>query len=184
MWLVDVLSGPPLELADVQGREEDSADYHTRNVDGEPLERAKVSTVFPRGILVHQGVDIHGICTVAEDPETEELTSEELVAVLQLFGLGSVGGDCVLTGASCWGSCGSVTPGDVVKVAHGVDLQNVGEGGQQKDVGNHTDHVGLGVVDEVKWSHEDWNKVNGEHDDSAEGGNLEMVPVFFVWNIL
>jgi hypothetical protein len=82
VWLVGGLSGSPFELADVKGREQDSVDNHTRNVDGEPLEITKVSTIFPRGILVHQRVDIHGICTVAEDPETEELDSEELVAVL------------------------------------------------------------------------------------------------------
>jgi len=126
-------------------------------------------------------VDIHGICTVAEDPEREELDSEELVAVLQFFGLGSVCGDCICTGGSCWGGCGSVTPGDIVKVAHGVDLQNVSEGGQQKDVTNHTYEVGLGVFTEVNWSHKDWDKVDGEHDGSAEGENLEVVPIVIVF---
>jgi len=82
-----------------------------------------------------------------------------------------------LAGGACWGSCGSVTPGNVVEVAHGVDLQNVSEGGQQNDVGDHTDEVGPGVVKEVKWSHNDWNKVNGEHDGSADRENLEVVPV-------
>lgn len=82
MWLVFVLCGSPLHLADVDSREKDSVDDHARNVDGEPLEVAKISTISELGINVHQRVDIHGICSVTEDPETEELDSEELVAVL------------------------------------------------------------------------------------------------------
>lgn len=53
LWLVDVLGGSPLELEDVEAREEDSVDYHRRNVNGEPLEIAKVSTISVLVIDVH-----------------------------------------------------------------------------------------------------------------------------------
>lgn len=184
MWLVDILSGSPLELDNMECREKDSVDDHARNVHSEILKVSIVTTISELAINIHQRVDVHGISTVTEDPETEELDSEQLVAVLQFLSFGCVGGDCVLAGGACWGSCRSVTPGDVVEVAHGVDLQNVSEGGQQKNVTNHTDEVGLGVVNEVKRSHHDWYKVNAEHDGSAEGENLEMVPVIFFPEVL
>ena len=174
LWLVGSLGSSPLELANVNGREENSINDHAGNVNGEPLKITKISAISVLSVNVHQRVDVHGVATVAEDPEAEELDSEELVAILQFLSFGSIRSDSVLTGSS---RSRSVTPRDVVEVAHCVDLEDVGEGWEQEDVADHADEVRFPVVDEVEWSHHEGDEVNHQHDYSADGEDLDVVSV-------
>lgn len=74
------------------------------------------------------------------------------------------------------GSLGSwsVTPREIVKIAHGVDLHDIGESWQKEHIGEHSNHVGGEVVKEIKWSQDHWEEEYGHHDPAAEDGGREV----------
>ena len=82
--------------------------------------------------------------------------SEDLVVLLQLLlALLSKGNGLYTLSLSR-----SVTPGNVMEVAHGVDLHDVDESWHHEEVGNQAQEVVFDVLEEVKGPQDDGYQEN------------------------
>lgn len=61
-----------------------------------------------------------------------------------------------------------------MQIAHGVDLEDVGEDWHHCHVGDEAEHVVFEVCKTVEWSHQDGQNVATEHYD---GGHTEQTEV-------
>lgn len=68
----------------------------------------------------------------------------------------------------------SVTPRDILEVAERVDRHCLGEHWEKNNIGEHTDKVRDGIVEEVSWPQDHWEDEHYEHHISSEDGPVEV----------
>lgn len=158
--------------------EQEFVGYHGGNVDGKPINDVQSSIVgqlwSTRGnfLVLDEGINQNDVASVCQDEEEKEVDSEHKVSVLECHLLLNVGSELAFTGGSL-GSW-SVTPREIVKVAHGVDLHDIGESWQEEHIGDHSNHVSGEVVKEIEWSQHHWEEEHGHHDPAAEDSGREV----------
>lgn len=106
---------------------------------------------------------------VSNEPPDEDLSSGSSVALSEdLLSLGVVNDDVEATG----GVCGSVSPADIVKVAHGVDGDDYVPPEVAEVVGWKTGGVASNVLYGIDWFEEEWAQEDNPTD--KELGNVNI----------
>ena len=70
---------------------------------------------------------------------------------------------------------GPITPRDIMQVAHGINLEHVGDHWHQQHERKEPKGVLLEVSQKVDWSEKEWQCVDRQHDDSSQGKPVEVV---------
>lgn len=122
---------------------------------------------------INECTDENGIAEVAENPEEEEANSELHVVVLERCSFLGILGDLVCSSGS-WNNSWSITPRNIMQVAHSVDLENARKCWHEQDVGDQTENIGAEVLNEVDWSCSEWDHVHHQHNDSTTGENVDF----------
>ena len=105
----------------------------------------------------------HDIVThIKGKPDKNEIGPVDFVVTFRFYLVVFVGGESFLTGR-----CGPVTPRYIMQVAHGVDLEDIGEDGHHYHIGDKADGVVLKVLQEIHWAHHHWQDVDSKHDHTG-----------------
>lgn len=158
--------------------EQEFVTYHGGNVDGKPINDIQSSIVgqlwssWLNFLVLDEGINQNDVDSVSQDEEEKEVDSEHQISVLECLLFLGVGSELSFTGGSL-GSW-SVTPRKIMKVAHGVDLHDIGESWQKEHIGDHSYNVSGEVVKEIKWSQDHWEEEYGHHDPATEDGGREV----------
>jgi len=134
-------------------------DGNTSQIKGKPFDESPGSTISLLLILVKHILNSRDIDTICHNPEEQELNSEKHVLVLQLELFLTVVSELVLpsslrhsrrsfllfSGSSSL-SWWSVAPGDIMKVAHSIDLKSVCVGWKEDHVNTKSNNVSVHVL--------------------------------------
>lgn len=176
VWCVFV--SEEFESHKMKDGEQEFVTYHGGNVDSKPINDVQSSIVsqlwfsWSNFFVLDKGINQNDVDTVGQDEEEKEVDSEHEISVLEGLLFLNMGSELSFTGGSL-GSW-SVTPREIVKVAHGVDLHDIGESWQKEHIGDHSNHVSGEVVKEIEWSQDHWEEEYGHHDPAAEDGVGEI----------
>lgn len=166
--LAAVVAALPLE--DVQRGEEHSKDHERAKIHREASQVARVTIAIRRPTgRVDKFNDSNIICHISSEPPEHEIRPENLVVLFRLSLLLLDVSEGFLASGSR-----SVAPADIVKVAHGVDLEHVREDGHHEHVRPEPKHIILEVLAEVEWAHHHWQHVDRQHDDTSQAKRAEV----------
>lgn len=115
-------------------------------------------------------LNYHDIVTKIESkPDKNEVGPVDFVVTFRFDLVVFVGGKSFLASRR-----GSVAPRYIVQVAHGVDLEDIGEHGHHDHIRDKADGVVLKVLHEIQRAHHHRQDVDSEHDHSSEAERAKV----------